>query len=333
MKVFAQLLTVQLLTVSSILLLLTCGRADAQPEEVITKLPDPQTLPLKTKDLVALQCNYYPGGIIEGRDKKYTRKSGKEVVPVILLHGWGGQRGDYDALASYLQKSGHAVIVPDLRGHGRSTSRKFPNGTDQELDPERMRAADINAMVADVEAAKKFLLDENNKGEVNIEMLCIVGAEMGAIIAVNYAALDWARPQLSFQKQGRDVKALVLLSPVQSFKGTTLSKSLQFPAVRQLLSVMLVVGDADRDSLGEAKAIHKRLERYHEAPEPKDIAEKQTLFLVEKKNTSLKGTDLVHPRATLNVDYDINTFIQLRLVNKKEDFPWKERKNPLEAQE
>lgn len=326
MKLFAQLLTM-----SSIVLLLSGGRAVAQPEEIITKLPDPEPLSLKTKDLVSLSCTYYPGGIMEGRDKKFSRKSGKEVVPVILVHGWGGQRGEYDALASYLQRAGHAVVVPDMRGHGRSTTRRFPNGTDQEIDPERMRAGDINAMVGDVEAVKKFLLDKNNEGELNIEMLCIVGAESGAITAVNYAALDWARPQLTFQKQGRDVKALVLLSPLQSFKGTTLTKSLQSPFVSKLISVMLVVGEADRESLGDAKAIHKRLERFHPEPEQKDIAEKKSLFLVEKPKTSLKGTNLVHPRAGLNVEYDINTFIQLRLVNKREDLPWKERKNPLEA--
>ncbi len=320
---------VQLLTVSSIVLFLASSRADAQPEEVITKLPDPQPLTLKTADLVSLHCTYYPGGIIEGRDKKYSRKSGKEVVPVILLHGWEGQRGDYDALASYLQKQGHAVVVPDLRGHGRSTKLKLPNGNEIVIDRDRMRSSDINSMVKDVEAVKKFLLQKNNAGELNIEMFCIVGAELGAIIGVNYAALDWSRPQLSFQKQGRDVKALVLLSPLQSFKGATLAKALLTPAVKQILSVMLVVAEGDLKSIKDTKAIHKRLEKYHKGPKRQDVAEKKDLFLITKKKTRLKGTDLVHPRANLDVHVDVMTFIKLRLVNKKEDHAWKERKNPL----
>jgi len=324
MKMFAQLLTVMAIAFS-----LAGGRAHAQTAEVIKKLPDVEVVPLRTADLVALQCNYYPGGVIQGQDKKFSRISGKEVVPVIMLHGWGGQRGDFDSLASYLQKSGHAVIVPDLRGHGSSTSRRFPNGTEQEIDPERMRSRDINAMVVDVEAVKKFLLDKNNDGELNIEMLCIVGAEMGAIVGVNYAAFDWGRQQLNFQKQGRDVKALALLSPLQSFKGATLSKALQSPFVAQALSIMLVAGQDDRESLGDSKAIHKRLERFHKEPDPKDVAEKKDLFLVEKPNTSLKGTGLVHPRANLDVYRDVGTFIQLRLVNKKGDLPWQERRNPL----
>ncbi len=316
-----------ILTVSSIVLLLASGRADAQTrKDTITKLPDPQPLTLKTKDFVSLRSTYYPGGIVEGRDKKFSRKSGKEVVPVILLHGWDGQRGDYDALASYLQKYGHAVVVPDLRGHGRSTTRRLPNGQDLEINRTRMKGEDIKSIVLDVEAVKKFLLQKNNVGEVNIEMLCIVGAEMGAIVAVNYAALDWDRRQLNFQKQGRDVKALALLSPLQQFKGTTLSKALPFT---RFMSVLVVVGKEDRSSYGDAKQIYRRLEHYHKAPEPPDI-EKQTLFLVEK-STTLQGAQLVHPRfaAELKVHIAIKNFIQLRLLNYKEDFTWKERKNPL----
>ena len=322
---------IQLLSVSSIVLLLVSGRADAQRRDAISKLPEPQSLTLMTKDFVSLHATFYPGGVVE-RDKTFTRKSGKEVVPVILLHGWEGQRGDYDALASYLQKFGHAVVVPDLRGHGRSTTQRLPNGKDVELDRKRMRRDHINAMSLDVEAIKKFLFVKNDAGELNIEMLCIVGAEMGAIIAVNYAALDWGRPQLTFKKQGRDVKALALLSPQQQFKGATLSKALQTDVYRHaVMSLMVVVGKEDSASYKDAKAIHKRLEKYHKDPEPSDIKTK-SIFLIEKK-TKLKGTQLVHPRFAreLQVHADIKTFIQLRLVNHQADFVWKQRKNPLET--
>jgi alpha-beta hydrolase superfamily lysophospholipase len=219
--------------------------------------------------------------------------------------------------------------VPDLRGHGRSTTRRLPNGADSEIDRSRMRRDDINFIVRDVEAIKKELLKKNNAAELNIEMLCIVGAEMGSIIAVNYTVLDWKRPQLRFQKQGRDVKALVLLTPVRQFKGATLTKTLKELPSGVFLSVMLVVGKEDRVSFNDAKTVHKGLDRSHKEPEDRDI-KKQTLFLIEK-NTKLKGTDLVHPRAKLNVHFDVKTFIQLRLVNKIGNFSWKERKNPLDT--
>ena len=77
-------------------------------------------------------------------------------------------------------------------------------------------------MVNDIEACKRFLLRENNEGELNIELLTVVAAgEMGAVIGLNWVAMDWSWPILPGRKQGQDVKALVLLSPGQSFKGVT----------------------------------------------------------------------------------------------------------------
>src|SRR5215472_13846140 len=39
--------------------------------------------------------------------------------PVVLLHGWPGDRSDYDAIVRLLV-NGADVIVPDLRGFGES---------------------------------------------------------------------------------------------------------------------------------------------------------------------------------------------------------------------
>ena len=41
-------------------------------------------------------------------------------VPVILVHGMGGDGTTWDRFADELVASGRRVIVPDLRGHGRS---------------------------------------------------------------------------------------------------------------------------------------------------------------------------------------------------------------------
>ena len=46
----------------------------------------------------------------------------------------------------------------------------------------------------------------------------------------------------------------------------------------------------------------------------------------------LRGATLVHPRAPLDVPLEVARFIHLRLVNKKDLFAWKERKNPLAAE-
>ena len=77
--------------------------------------PQPEDITLTTEDGVKLAVTYYAG------------TKGKDSIPVILLHGYGflESRKDYAGLAPYLQDElGCAVIVPDLRGHGDSTSRQ-----------------------------------------------------------------------------------------------------------------------------------------------------------------------------------------------------------------
>jgi len=292
-------------------------------------MPDPEAVTVEASDGVPIRCSYYPGGFVEKpgdkKDKpKIEKKPGKEVVPVIMLHGWEGRRRDFDVLASTLQKAGHAIIAPDLRGHGDSTTIQLADGGTKEIDRERMRSTDMAGMLLDVEAAKKFLMDKNNAGEVNIELLCVIGADVGAIVAVNWAAFDWDRRQLPAFKQGRDVKALVLVSPQESHKGFTLTKALNYPIVQKSLSIMLIVGEEDRTASRDAKSIHSRLERQRDAPtDPKDP---DLVYL--KPRTTLQGTQLINAPGLPLRDY-IGTFIELRLARKAGDFPWTERKSPL----
>ena len=50
----------------------------------------------------------------------YRGANGKNSVPVVLLHGKGGNRRDFDPIIPELLKAGMAVLVPDIRGHGTS---------------------------------------------------------------------------------------------------------------------------------------------------------------------------------------------------------------------
>ena len=310
------------------MLLAANGFGQARPEDQV-KIPDPEAVTVETSDGVPIRCSYYPGGFIETptdkKDKpKIEKKPGKEVVPVILLHGWDGRRRDFDELASTLQKLGHAVMVPDLRGHGDSTSVQLPNGGTKEIDRDRMRSTDIAAMGLDVEAVKKFFFEKNNAGEVNIELLCVVGADVGAILAVNWAAYDWSRRQLPAFKQGRDVKALVLISPEAAFKGYSMTTALSHPIVQKTLSIMLIVGEDDRTASREAKSIHTRLERFRQVPtDPKDA---DLVYL--KPNTTLQGTQLINVPGLPLRDY-IGVFIEHRLVRKANENTWTERTSPL----
>ncbi len=90
------------------------------------------------------------------------------MIPFLLIHDWGGSRADLLPFAEYLQKSGYAVIVPDLRGHGESTARA---GGTAKLDSAKFRKSDMAGVLLDIERCKKYLVQRNNDGELNIDLL------------------------------------------------------------------------------------------------------------------------------------------------------------------
>ena len=276
------------------------------PKKSKVELPPPEPVDLLTPDGVRLRATFFPG------------TKGKETVPVVLLHMFKGSRNDYRELAPYLQAQGHAVLVPDLRGHGDSTALRDSTKT---LDADTMPRASFLGMVGgDMEQCKKFLMGKNNKGELNINKLCLVGAEMGAIVAADYARLDWSWPVLATGKQGQDVRALVLISPRWSSHGLQMKAAMASPAVRGGISVMLAVGKEKSQDVREASRLNSIFRRYH----PNADAEKasdRTLFYLTLP-TSLRGTKMLDIKG-LRLDEAIAMFIKLRLVD--QSFAWAER--------
>ncbi len=264
------------------------------------KIPPPAEVTITTTDDVKLLATYYPS------------RAGKDAVPVILLHAAKGSRADFEELALKLQRADHAVIAADFRGHGANRS-------------EGLRTEDYPAMVfEDMEAIKRFLMIRHNAGELNIDKLCVVGVEMGAVVAVNWAAHDWSWPMLATGKQGQDVKALVLISPEWTYRGLRLNEALQNTNVRSDLSVMIIAGEGNAKLLKEAKRLYSTLERYHPLAAGEEGPDKQTLLL-RTPATSLQSTRLLHEK-TMHVDQMILKFIELRLA--KQPLAWVERRNP-----
>jgi pimeloyl-ACP methyl ester carboxylesterase len=284
------------------------------------KLPEPEDVALETRDGMTIKATYYAG----------TAK--KETAPVILVHALEGQRGDYHSFALYLQAQGFAAIAPDLRGHGQSKLKKA-DGSPVALDPDKLMRPELEAMVHDVEACKKFLLEKNNAGELNIEMLAIIGAEYGGIVAVRWAAADWAARDLPAYKQGRDVKAIVLLSPLDAYKAVTMREALTFAPVQSQISMMFVAGTKDSKSTKEAKKVYDALQRHHpKLPEEPDERRKlQELYLIQPE-VNLSGTKLLASSVAvrdLPVREMIAIFLERRLIDRKSEFPWQDRKSPL----
>jgi pimeloyl-ACP methyl ester carboxylesterase len=287
--------------------------ASAQEEK---KPPPPEEISLETKDGVIIKATYYPG------------MAGKDSVPVMCIHPYKGNRHDYDNLAMDLQKEQNcAVLIPDLRGHGDSTSLV---NSPKKLEVDEMRMDQLLAIPGkggDLEVAKNFLVTKNNEGQLNIDKLSIVGAEMGATLAVMWTGLDWGWPVLATGKQGQDVKALVLISPEMAYKrlkmvGDPYAPGLGTPGVREQVSVYIAVGKGTSSSVSDARRVYQLFAPYHKnntKPEDRD------LFFDDSFATKLQGAKLLG--AGLGLNKKIGEFITLRAGGRS--FPWAERKNPL----
>lgn len=296
-------------------LVLAQAAAKKEGEE---EIPKPVPFEITTLDGLALKGTFYPGMM------------GKETVPVVLLHAHKGTRADWLTVPLTLQAQGHAVLALDMRGHGESTT--FTNGKPS-VSALNMPPVNYSLMVeSDMEAVKTWLLAQHNEGKLNVDRLVLVGAEMGAVVAVNYAARDWSWPVLATGKQGQDVKGLVLISPTWNFKGMGITQALNAPSLRSLISLQLVVGGKDANATGETTRIQAMC-KGHRKTEFKDAQEQaklQDMFL-DKYDTSLQGTKMLTVKnlklANSTIEERMAKFIKLRAVDPP--FPWKDRTNPL----
>lgn len=290
---------------------------ETRPSKKEKELPPPVELKgndLLTRDGVMLKATFYPG------------TKGKDTVPVILLHSSKGDRKEYTTLAPLLQQRGHAVLVPDLRGFGDS-SQVMVGGQIREVDNLRLKPSDYEAMVAyDMEAIKSFLRRQNDEGQLNVNKLCVVGAEMGASVAIQWAKLDWSWPILTGLKQGQDVKGLVLISPKWSFPGLPINAAIDHPALREQISMLLIVGGADHDALSDARRLHRVIKRDESDLPP----QKRTVFFFEL-DTKLQGAKLLGleslsvrgARTKVTVENLVASFVDARLAS--QDYPWVKR--------
>jgi alpha-beta hydrolase superfamily lysophospholipase len=281
---------------------------------------------LITKDGVQLYVEYRK----PARAKGAKNDDNNDLpVPVVLLHMAKGSGRDWRPLAETLQRAGHAVIVPDLRGHGKSTQFKRGTRTGR-IDQATMRREDYERMVTiDMELIKKFVIEKNNAGELNLRKLCVIGAEMGAAVAVNWAALDWSWPPLATGPQGQDVNGLVLLTPLWGYKGMSIVNATKHAAVQQAISTLIIIGSQDNANLNDAKRLHQTLAKYREdfTSAPKEEWEQRQSIFLHTPKTSLEGTKMLGEK-TLGVEPAILDFIRMRLVNRPAE--WSVRKRPLE---
>lgn len=299
------------------LVLATLGTLSARAQEPPTEaapadVPPEQVIDRQTKDGVEIRATYYPG------------TKGRDSAPLILLHMFAGDRGDFHRLAKGLQLDyGFALLAPDLRGHGESVRSKRQT---LELSPDRLRPADFEAMVEmDLEIWRGFLREEHNAERLNLERLGLVGAEMGAVVAMRWAAFDWSIPPLGKFKQGQFVRALALLSPQMAFRGLNAQQALRTPALQKDLALLVVAGVDDREAFRQAEKVYDLIAPHRRREADEDDNSKRTLFF-EEADTSLQGTGLLDDE--LNLGTKLAYFLELKLA--QPTIAWQTLKRPTD---
>lgn len=305
---------------SSVLIVgIGCHQASAQSEkkEKKEKPAEPERLLLETKDGVEMRAEWYAGA------------SGKETIPVILLHDWDSDRSALLPLASAMQKQlGLAVIVPDLRGHGESLSVK---NSEEELDRDRFKKAALASMVEDIDTCRRFLQGKNELGELNLNMLVVVSFGKLAAHATTWCISDWSWPPLQGVQQGQNVKLLVLVSPRRRFKSLNMTKNLKHPlfaAKSATLPTLLFWGEDHQATSRDGEAIKVSLKKARNEKgnyaDEDERWEKQSVFNISY-NTDKDWDGLLeqHGRDMLK---EIGVTIEKKILAHKDEFEWQKRK-------
>ena len=133
---------------------------------------------LQTADGVSLYVDVHPG----------THDGPPETAKtMVFVHGVGDHGRRYQHVAHHLERDGWRVIIPDMRGHGRSTGRQvFVNSFDEYL-------GDLDLLW------QQFQLDP--------QRTVLMGHSMGGLIAARYA-----------QTRPKRMRAVVMASPFLGLK-------------------------------------------------------------------------------------------------------------------
>lgn len=309
-------------------LLLTCLVADLTVAQSINKnkkkekkLPEIEPVTFVTKDYVEIHADYFGG------------MHAKETVPVLLLHDFDSSRSAMLPLARYLQKKfGHAVLVPDLRGHGKSMQVQ---GMEKAIDRSRFRKTELASIFEDLEQCKRFLMAKNNVGELNIDLLSVVAVGSTCIQATHWVNSDWSWEPVGGLKQGKDIKSLTMISPVKKFKGINITGGLKNPIMTgkrgAALPVFMTWGSSNDVASKDANSIHQLMKKSRPNVSEKfgsdEWWKEASLVKVERKSSSA-GMEFLKDQQS-GINNDVGLFIEKKVLANKDDYRWQNRSSDV----
>ena len=299
-------------------------------QEKVT-IPEPEEVRLQTKDGFILVGTWYAPPTQE--DKKASN-TGKETVPYIVLHDWESSRRQTFQFAKFVQARGNGVLIPDLRGHGKSTQVE---GSDKPQTFDKLAKSQRVMLMEDIESCKRFIVQRNNSGEVNVDLLTLVAVGRMAPVATRWALNDWtmfpARSPSGI-KQAQDVKGLVLVSPRKKFGQFSMAQTIRHPLFTgksgREMPMLLVWGSEDKNCNKDAKSIFSTLEKGRPDISQLETKEEQmaakTLYSAKIEGSSLDANGLI---ANKNSVRNLWSYIESTMTQKaKKDIDqrkWQDR--------
>lgn len=214
--------------------------------------PEPELLSVTTSDAVEIAASYYP-----------PPGDAPALATVLLLHDLGGSRETLAPLARALQAGNCSVVVPDLRGHGKSSIPRLDKLAGEGGQAELLKSVDFGAMAAtaggrlreqssvrgDIESVRNWIKQRADGSKLDLGKLYVVGSGLGATVAAGWTAGDAAWPSIATGPQGGDVKGLVMIDPAFVTKGFSIAKPLANEPLKTELPILLIAGSEDRDAV------------------------------------------------------------------------------------
>lgn len=283
----------------------------AKEDQKEGQFKEPEEVTIQAKDRFTLSATWYQG------------RKGKEAAAIIMLHDLGRDRSDFHDLARWYSELGHCVIVPDLRGHGKSTIDPFGN----EYQPDRLSKAQLLAIQADIEACKKFLIQKNDDEVCNIEFLMVVADGTICLPALGWCVVDWSFLPTT-TKNGQDVKGLVMLNPDRTYRGVSVNEALRAPLISgkgaaNPLDIMVVVGKGNRNKYRDGKGFYASVRNSRGKRDEEENWGTDDIFLREV-NSSAQNKEFFERNPETVPEFPLD-LLEYRILN-NETYGWKKRK-------
>ncbi len=190
--------------------------------------------------------------------------SGKDHFTAILLHMMPATKESWVGLEHKLNEAGISSLAIDFRGHGESTI-----GARGRLDYKLFSDSEHQAKINDIMAAVSWL----GKKDVFLENLVLIGASIGANLAIQFLA------------EHPEVPSAVALSPGLDYRGIVTMPLVK--ALQRNQNLFLAASDDDPESynavqkLNEISLAKTKLRLLHHSGHGTTMFDKNSEFMEE----------------------------------------------------